>query len=213
MPGQPRKAAEQLLEVARPLIATALKYKWESIIDFGCGYGLHTAAFAQAGRQATGIDMLCAVTPPDPPYTLLRGDWDSLGDEGFGAGYAHHVLEHTCNPVEAFGQWARIIKPGGWLFLSVPYRLDTTRGGHVSAGWNINQLLYNAALAGWDCRKARAKYVGPSIWAIVDRPETLELGETGYHGVGWGGADKRLPAEMKIDGNVATVNLTELNWT
>lgn len=36
-----------------------------------------------------------------------------------------HVLEHVANPVAALGEWYRVLRPGGIIYLVVPNRLTT----------------------------------------------------------------------------------------
>lgn len=36
-----------------------------------------------------------------------------------------HVLEHVANPVAAFAEWYRVLRPGGMIYLVVPNRLAT----------------------------------------------------------------------------------------
>jgi len=38
---------------------------------------------------------------------------------------ASHVLEHVANPLAALLEWARVVRPGGLLYVVVPWRLAT----------------------------------------------------------------------------------------
>ncbi|MCP6623602.1 class I SAM-dependent methyltransferase, partial [Klebsiella pneumoniae] len=33
---------------------------------------------------------------------------------------ANHVLEHASNPLQVLSNWARVLRPGGTLFITVP---------------------------------------------------------------------------------------------
>ena len=212
---QSRPACVKLLPQAMPIIHEALKYDWRSIIDFGCGYGLHVAEFAKAGREATGIDLGLSVEAEleaeGKDYVLIEGKWEDLADESYDAGYSHHCLEHLRDPIGGLHEWGRIIRAGGYLFVSVPAYTPTVLAGHISNGWNIGQLAYNLAVAGFDCKQGRFCIHGGSVWAVAPRPSAFSLAETVVNG--WGEALARMPAQMNIEGNVATANpLDRLNW-
>ena len=38
---------------------------------------------------------------------------------------SEHVLEHLCNPIRAIKEWARILKPGGRVFVFLPHKERT----------------------------------------------------------------------------------------
>jgi len=176
-----RSRAQALLEEARDLIAAALAYPWHNIVDFGCGEGLHTAEFAKAGRIALGVDMTisteAATAANRGRYTLLQGSWWDLQPRTFDAGYSHHCLEHLRDPIGALHQWGQIVRPNGILFLAVPTYRPTVAAGHIATGWNIGQVAYCLAAAGFDCRAGRFRVGHNAVWAIVDRPQGLQLCE------------------------------------
>ncbi len=51
--------------------------------------------------------------------------WDAqqcanIADDEFDFLYSSHCLEHVADPRLAFGNWLRVVRPGGWLVVDVP---------------------------------------------------------------------------------------------
>ena len=56
-------------------------------------------------------------------YDAPQGDAQMLSnvdDRSFDFLFSSHCLEHVRNPVEALGNWIRVVKPGGHLVVSIP---------------------------------------------------------------------------------------------
>ncbi len=56
-------------------------------------------------------------------YDREQGDamtLENVESDGFDFVYSSHCLEHVENPFEALGNWIRVVKPGGYLVVSVP---------------------------------------------------------------------------------------------
>ena len=203
-----------LVELAKPLIREALKYKWETLIDFGCGYGLHCAEFAKSGRKITGIDLGFVPEALEDAkaggYTLISGSWEKLGDKTFDVGYSACCLEHLPAPIAALHEWGRIVKPGGKLFIAVPAYSERLSVGHIVTGWHVGQLMYCLALAGWDCRNGRFTRHEYEIWGIADRPQTMVLGDQ-IRG-DWGDNRDRLPPALTAENSHFRAALASWNW-
>ena len=56
-------------------------------------------------------------------YDAPQGDAQKLAnvdDGAFDFLFSSHCMEHMRNPVEALGNWIRVVKPGGHLVISIP---------------------------------------------------------------------------------------------
>ena len=104
------------------------------LLDMGCSLGYTLQAASDLGLEATGVDISeHAVT-----FCRERGFRAELGtidklpfpDAAFQLVIVKHVLEHTAKPREALREIARVLKPGGGLFLAVPH------GGYMKARVN-----------------------------------------------------------------------------
>jgi SAM-dependent methyltransferase len=120
-------AAVELLEQARAIVdqTVAMRGQPASLLDIGCGRGELLSTALSRGWRGVGID----ASPTFAEYaTQVSGSKVynlSLGDcrfepARFDVAVLSGVLEHLYNPVETIAEVARILKPGGALFLDVP---------------------------------------------------------------------------------------------
>jgi len=107
------------------------------VIDFGAGQGL----FAQALRQQR-IEPTCVESDPALAVDLRRqnfevhSDIDAIADASVDFVYSLNVLEHIDNDQAALCSFARVLRPGGRLYLYVPafallYSSFDKRVGHL----------------------------------------------------------------------------------
>ncbi|RME31680.1 class I SAM-dependent methyltransferase [Candidatus Woesearchaeota archaeon] len=100
--------------------------KGKTILECGCGGGNDTKALLDLGAQvaafdlSTGVEQAKALIGEHPG--LLGFFQASIMDipvksESFDIVFCHRVLQHTPDPKKAFFEMARIVKPGGTLFM------------------------------------------------------------------------------------------------
>lgn len=70
-------------------------------------------------------------------------------DESFDVVFYHHVIEHVDDPPRSVVEIARVLRPGGWLFIGTPnrHRLVSSVGAHRQSEWEAtlgNKLWDNA---------------------------------------------------------------------
>ncbi len=94
------------------------------LLDVGCGSGWSTLAFAEAGYDATGIDLNpVAFEPPPLERCRLRegGATDIPFDaDAFDAVVCYQCLEHVPDPRRALDEMARVCRPGGLIAVVGP---------------------------------------------------------------------------------------------
>ncbi len=90
------------------------------VLDVGCGTGGFCAALRLRGHEAIGTDPHAAEMGL-PPDRFVPGTSDRLPfpDASFDAVCIFDVLEHV-DDTAAIGECRRVLRPGGYLFLSVP---------------------------------------------------------------------------------------------
>ncbi len=131
-----RSAAEYRQQDFWPLLEKNLA-KGERYLDAGCGLGGWIIFLNELGYQVEGTDAIAqavrSLTEYDPSLKVKIAPISSLPypDQYFGGVLAIGALEFVENGViDAIKEMHRVLKPGGFLFIEVPY-----------ANW-LRRLLY-----------------------------------------------------------------------
>jgi SAM-dependent methyltransferase len=97
-----------------------------SLLDVGCGDGKFLWALDGGRWQRTGVEpageILDLVRSKIPGLRLVCGDIYSaeLAPASFDVVTFWHVLEHLPRPARVLSRAAALLRPGGWLFVSLP---------------------------------------------------------------------------------------------
>ncbi|MGJ7904716.1 bifunctional 2-polyprenyl-6-hydroxyphenol methylase/3-demethylubiquinol 3-O-methyltransferase UbiG [Lysobacter sp. 1R34A] len=128
-PEGPQKALHALNPARLGYVAQRATLRDAQVLDVGCGGGLLSEALAAAGAQVTAIDLAPELIKVAKLHRLETGvavDYrlqsaESLADEmpgRFDAITCMEMLEHVPDPAAVVRACARLLKPGGRLFLS-----------------------------------------------------------------------------------------------
>jgi len=99
------------------------------VLDVGCGGGLLSEALARSGAQVCGIDLapgMIEVARLHAAESRLAIDYRVASAEELAQrqpGHFHVVtcmemLEHVPDPAQTVAACARLVRPGGWVFVS-----------------------------------------------------------------------------------------------
>ena len=162
-------------EMAAPLFRRYLAKGGLKILESGCGSGRWMAYFDKLGNQAYGVDdswgPLLLAREHDPDMRLVRSNAlvTPYADNTFDAALSAYVAEHFQEgPEVLFREIHRVLKPGGLLFVVVPYNNTFRR-------FFVNPLL----MALWQIWKWRGKgleftefrYIQPEMEGFLRRTD------------------------------------------
>jgi ubiquinone/menaquinone biosynthesis C-methylase UbiE len=161
-----------------------------TVLDIGCGQGWQLAEIRKLRPDAKlhGMDIspklvsLARAHVPDGDFQT--GDADNLNydDAQFDVVLMTEVLEHLSDPVLALTQLKRVLKPGGWLLMTVPNRdwmrydwyLSNRKAYQpVDDKWyRVNEVQKYLKEAGFDiCRITGAEnfYFGGGVLRLLEK--------------------------------------------
>ena len=101
-----------------------------SILDVGCGKGWVAKEFLPKGKTVVSLDI--SVTNPSivkklyssPKHFAVAADSFHLpfNNDSFGCVLASEIIEHVFNPAEFVKELFRVVKKGGSLVITTPYK-------------------------------------------------------------------------------------------
>lgn len=112
------------------------------VLDAGCGGGGVAVSFAEESKFAVGLDIVDRFTDAGmrlarengvANISFVQGDGISLPfrDAYFDVVLSHSVIEHVESPESYLRECFRVLRPGGFLFLSTPPYYSSS-GSHLA---------------------------------------------------------------------------------
>ncbi len=97
-------------------------------LDIGAGSGYYVRRAAELGCAPVGIDLsphACRMGCSRAPGRLCQADaeWLPFRDACLDLVFCQQIIEHVVYPERVLAEIARVLRPGGILFLSAPNRL------------------------------------------------------------------------------------------
>jgi 2-polyprenyl-6-hydroxyphenyl methylase/3-demethylubiquinone-9 3-methyltransferase len=160
-------------------IADRVALNGAQALDVGCGGGLLSEGLARAGAHVTAIDLAPAVLDVARLHLHESGlsvDYRETSAEmlaqelpgRFDLVTCLEMLEHVPDPASVIGACARLLKPGGKLFLSTLNRTPVAFGAAILGAEHLLRLLPRGT-------HHYAQFLKPSEIAADLRAAGLEL--------------------------------------
>jgi len=146
------------------------KCSFTTILDVGCGRGEVAKAFSACGKTVTTIDFIRNQFKPDIVGDYLQHTFNRT----FDVVWLCHVLEHQYEPMTMLRKCWNDLKDNGLLVVMVPNNLWGLSDGHILV-WNIGTLIYQMAIAGFDCSDCYASQESLKISVIAKKVPGIEV--------------------------------------
>lgn len=153
------------------------------IVDVGCGGGILSEAMARQGAQVLGVDLaerslkvaqLHAMEAGVDNVSYREISAEALADEGLGQFdivTCMEMVEHVPDPAAIVTACAKLVKPGGWVFLSTLNRNPKSFLFAIVGAEYLLRMLPTGT-------HEYAKFIRPSELATWCRTAGLELCHT-----------------------------------
>lgn len=140
----------------------ARHYRGGPILEVGPAEGVMTELLAQLQPElhiVEGSEIFCADLRRRFPQATVHGSLVEDFDTGqrFQAIVLSHVLEHVLEPVGVLRNLARLLQPGGFIFLAVP----NSRSLHRQAGVLLGHLNYEEDMSPLDHAHGHRRVYNP----------------------------------------------------
>lgn len=100
----------------------AMHFSRRRVLDVGCGRGLCEPVLREQGADYAGIDLVASESSDRLPrkFCLAQADRLPFPDGSFDSVICFDAFEHFPDPALAAGEFSRVLRPGGFVFLSAP---------------------------------------------------------------------------------------------
>ena len=140
------------------------------IADLGCGPGYYARALREAGAEVTPVDNsmdeLALGGEPPPDFVLADAGRLPFADGEFDGVFCSNLLEHTPDSPAVVREVSRVVRPGGWAYISWTNWYSPWGGHNITPyhylGPNLGPALYEMVHGGPPAKNA----VGDGLWPV-----------------------------------------------
>lgn len=131
-------------------------FKFENVLDLGCGFCPYLNTFTGKGIKYTGIDsfnpQVLKKISAQKNVELINANFmaHNFGDRKFDCVYSSHVIEHVADTEAYIRKLKGLVKEGGIMCIIWPKPKPEVVGGHVHI-FNPGMMYYNVTRTGINC--------------------------------------------------------------
>jgi SAM-dependent methyltransferase len=141
----------------------------QHIVDLGCGPGFYTRALRERGAEVVPVDNDAEelALAGDPPEGAVIADATKLPfEDGSVQGVlCSNMLEHTADAEAVVAEIARVLRPGGWAYVSWT-NWYSPWGGHLMAPYHYLGPKLGPRVYERFHGKPRKHAYGETLWAV-----------------------------------------------
>jgi SAM-dependent methyltransferase len=156
------EAAEDLERRYGPL-------RGKRVVDLGCGPGFYTRALRERGAEVVPVDNDVGELElaGEPPAGFVLADATALPieDGSVDGVLCSNMLEHTPDPKAVVGEIARVLRPGGWGYVSWT-NWYSPWGGHLIAPYHYLGPRLGPRVHERFHGRPRKNAYGEALWAV-----------------------------------------------
>ena len=150
----------------------------KKVLDVGCGRGFTGEVVRELGGDYTGADFVVS----RKGFRLAQADATALPfpDAAFDAVFCLDAFEHIPNPAVAAAEFRRVLKPGGFFYLSAPNYgnvAGVVKKVYEGLGWYEKNTW--APFGRWQAQEWETALTGPFIRRLF-----LGAGFSAIHRIG-----------------------------
>lgn len=197
------KPLHDLNPVRTAFVAGRVALNGAKVLDVGCGGGLLSESLARAGAKVTAIDLAPALLDVARLHLHESGlavDYrlvsvEELADAEparYGAITCMEMLEHVPDPDSVIASCARLLRPGGKLFVSTLNRTPVAFGAAIVGAEYVMRLLPRGT-------HHYAQFIKPSELVASLRRHRLDLAE--LSGIAWNPLTRAARLTPRVDIN------------
>ena len=166
-----REAAENLDRLVGPLAG-------QRVLDLGCGPGYYSSRLRATGAEVVPIDNsldeLSLQGDPPPGFVLADAAELPFEDASVDGVFSSNLLEHTPNSPAVLREISRVLRPGGWAYISWTNWYSPWGGHDISPyhflGPRLGPELYEKRHGA-----PRKNAFGDGLWAVHIGPTLRHL--------------------------------------
>ena len=155
------------------LASFGVALRGQTVLDLGSGIGGYSEQMAQAGASVLSVDLMAGAVELDARCVPVVGNalHVPLADHSIDFVFCASLIEHVPNPQILLEEVARVLKPGGFCYLSFPPFYSPV-GGHEYAPFHYLGEKLAMRLAAKRSQKGHPDWA-QRLYAVNEQPDSF----------------------------------------